>query len=490
MTGQRAGTNGRMAAILWLIVAGLAVASALIVNGRPLFYFDTVGYVDQGRVALQQLGLEAPTGAGGAGPVAQAADAVRTVDGSRSPFYSLLAGIFAHLQMVEMLLVFNALVLGAALWLTGRVLQRLYAPDSRLAPLVAIPVLAACLGALPFYAAYLMPDLLAPVMLLMIALLTAFGRDMTRGELALAFVIASVCIVSHLSHFAIGAALVPFAALLSRMGGCRRWMIAPLILVAVVAVAWGQQKAFRLMAAKAAHSEVVIKPFITARLIQDGPGYVWLKDHCPDTAVPTCALWDALQLSKDPYRLTASHIVFETSKRLGSFRLMSEADQKAVADAQVGFFKDVLRDMPVAVTVAFVSNTLLQSAMVSVDMTLPTEQIAVRNAGVTGTLGGPLALGRLSEDRSTWLGPVVRMQKTYYAAALVMAMALLLSRGLPQGLRIFGMMILLGIMANAFVCGGISQPATRYGARVIWLVPFLAAILLHWTMQRPAEERG
>ena len=80
-----------------------AVASALIVNGRPLFYFDTVGYVDQGRVALQQLGLEAPTGAGGAGPVAQAADAVRTVDGSRSPFYSLLAGIFAHLQMVEML---------------------------------------------------------------------------------------------------------------------------------------------------------------------------------------------------------------------------------------------------------------------------------------------------------------------------------------------------------------------------------------------------
>lgn len=486
---NRAGSNrSRLSAALWLGLAVLAVASALILNGRPLFYFDTVGYVDQGRVALQQLGLTeaAPADVAGAG---ETISGPRTVDGSRSPFYSFLAGILDALGAVDLLLLFNAIVLAVALWLTGRVLRRMYQPDQALAPMIAVPVLAASLGSLPFYAAYLMPDLLAPVMLLMIALLTAFGRDMTAGELFLAFFIASVSIISHLSHFAIGAALVPWVALLSWMGGRRRWLVAPLILIAVVAVAWGQQLTFRVIAAQAAQSDVVIKPFITARLIQDGPGYDWLEEHCPDATIPSCPLWDALQLSKDPYRLTASHIVFETSKRLGSFRLMSEADQKQVADAQVGFFKDVLREMPAAVTWAFVVNTFKQSAMVSVDMTLPTQQITERNASVTGTLSGPLTLGRLSETRSEWLDPVVRMQKTYYAAALVMTLALLLSRGLPQGLRIFGMMVLLGILANAFVCGGISQPATRYGARVVWLVPFLAALLLQWTM-RASEERA
>jgi hypothetical protein len=35
----------------------------------------------------------------------------------------------------------------------------------------------------------------------------------------------------------------------------------------------------------------------------------------------------------------------------------------------------------------------------------------------------------------------------------------------------------LGILVNALVCGGISQPATRYGARVIWLLPMLATLL-------------
>lgn len=482
------GDRKRLAAALWLGLAVLAVASVLIVNGRPLFYFDTVGYVDQGKVALQQLGLTATVPADVISR-AETTSAPRTVDGSRSPFYSLLAGLLDTIGAVDLLLLFNALVLAGALWLTGRVLQRMYQPDRALAPMIAVPVLAAALGSLPYYAAYLMPDLLAPVMLLMIALLTAFGRDMTAGELFLAFLIASVSIISHLSHFAIGAALVPWAALLSRLGGRRRWLVAPLILIAVVAVAWGQQLTFRVIAAQAAQSEVVIKPFITARLIQDGPGYEWLQTNCPDETIPSCPLWDALQLSKDPYRLTASHIVFETSKRLGSFRLMSEADQKQVADAQVGFFKDVLRDMPMAVAWSFVVNTFTQSAMVSVDMTLPTQQITERNVSVTGTLSGPLKLGWLAETRGVWLDPVTRLQNTYYAAALVMTLALLLSRGLPVGLRLFGMMILLGILANAFVCGGISQPATRYGSRVIWLVPFLAALLLHWTM-RAGEERA
>jgi formate/nitrite transporter FocA (FNT family) len=50
--------------------------------------------------------------------------------------------------------------------------------------------------------------------------------------------------------------------------------------------------------------------------------------------------------------------------------------------------------------------------------------------------------------------------------------------GPPARIRGFVAMVLLGVLANALVCGGISQPAERYGARVIFLLPMMLVVLL------------
>ncbi len=470
---------------IWIVAAVLSCASVLLLNGRPQFYFDTGGYVDQGNVALMQLGVvDAPAAAGAAATTTGGPEsAVKTVDGSRSAFYSLLAGVFSQLGALEGLLAVNAAALFLAVWLLPRVMQRLYGPDASRVALICFPLIAASLGSLPFFTAFLMPDLLAPVMILSIAMLTAFARDMRRWELGLAFGIGAFAIVSHLSHFAIAGLMLLASVLISVLVARRRWWVGPLMVVAILGAAYAQQSAFRLMARAAAKSEVVIWPYITARLVQDGPGLRYLENHCPDAAIPTCKLYEALSWSDDPYRLTASHIVFETSKRLGSFRLMPAADQKTVSDAQVGFFVDVLTDMPVATTLAFVSNALLQSSMVSVDMTLPSDKIVARNARVTGALSGPLAHGRLSADTG-WLGFLTQVQRIYYVSSLALVLSLLaLPRSVPVAVKAFAVMILLGILANALVCGGISQPATRYGSRVIWLLPFVAAVLAFWAVR-------
>ncbi len=479
--------SASVANTIWVVLAVLACTSVLLLNGRPLFYFDTVGYVDQGNVALVQLGVvdAPPPDVAAATPEAGQENAVKTVDGSRSALYSLLAGIFSQMGALEGLLVLNAAALFLVVWLLARVSQRIYGPDASRVALICFPLIAASVGSLPFYAAYLMPDLLAPVMILSLALLTAFARQMSWGELALAFLIGAFAVVSHLSHFAIAGLIFLASVLVSILQSRRRWWVGPILVAAVLGAAYAQQTAFRVMAKSAAKSEVVIRPFITARLIQDGPGLRYLEAHCPDAGMPTCALYEALSWSDDPYRLTASHIIFETTARLGSFRLMTAADQKAVADAQVGFFVDVLKEMPVATTLAFVRNALLQSSMVSVDMTLPTDRIVMRNADVTGALSGPLVHGRISVDVS-WLPPVLRGQEAYYVGALALVLSLLAqARSLPAAIKAFAVMVLLGILANALVCGGISQPATRYGARVIWLVPFLAAFMVFWAQRGP-----
>ncbi|MBS0563848.1 MAG: hypothetical protein JSR87_05045 [Proteobacteria bacterium] len=478
--GHAHGSEARRGAgaALWPVLALAGLLSVFVANGRALFYFDTVGYVSQGDTALAQLGVirPPPPGSAEAGQAMGTGGSVKTVDGSRSPSYSLLAGIFSHLGFLEGILLVNAAALALASGLVARVMVRRLLPGRAWPEVAAMPLALASLGSLPFFAAYLMPDLLAPVMLVTLAALAVFAPDMRRGELVLAYVLASFAAISHLSHFPVAGLVFLASVPLAFLTRVRRWWLGPGVIALVLATAWAQQAAFRLMAAKVAHSEVVIRPFLTARLIQDGPGYTYLKTHCPDAVIVTCRLWEALQISDDPYRLTASHIVFETSRQLGSFQLMSADDKKAVADAQVGFLKAVVREHPLGVGLAFARNVLAQAGMVSVDMTLPTAKIEMRNAEVGGSLAGPLAQGRLRPD-APWLPGLTRAQSALYVGSLGFCLALMVLPGaLPGRMRLFALMILAGLIANAVVCGGISQPASRYGARVVWLLPWLAVL--------------
>lgn len=490
-TGSGGGT-GR--AILWVAAAVLACLSVYLINGRPLFYFDTVGYISQGHTGLRQLGIpgesplairmekikaeKAAQGTVEPAPDTTEIEAENTVDGSRSTVYALTAALLAHAHALEGLMALNIAAVLIAIWLPMRVASRRWGLPVPLSEAVALPVIIACAGSLPFFVAYLMPDTFAPVLLLVIATLTVFGRSMRPWEVILAILVGIFAVVSHLSHLAIALVMVPAAALVSVAMSRQRWWLPVAYVCLIVGAGFTEQSLLRTAAKAVADSDVVIKPYITARLIEDGPGLKYLDRYCPDDHIPTCKLHAALQWSDDPWRITATHIVFETSPRLGSFRLMTPEDQKAVADDQVGFFFDVLMDQPVGVTMALMRNVLLQSGWVSVEMTLPSDTIVAQNADVTGLAFGSFDHGRITRD-TAWLGPVTLWHQAFYIASLVVVLALvLLPRRVPGEVKALAVMVILGILANALVCGGISQPATRYGARVIWLLPMTATILM------------
>ncbi len=500
--------GGAARSVIWIALAVLACLSVYLINGRPLFYFDTVGYISQGHTGLRQLGFEgeSPLGVrmakikaekaarGIAEPVPDTAEieADDTVDGSRSAVYALFAALLARAQMLEGLMVLNIAAVLLAVWLPLRAASRRWGLPVPMAEAVALPVIVACAGSLPFFVAYFMPDTFAPVLILVIATLTVFGRSMRPWEVVLALCLGVAAIVSHLSHLAIGLVMIPAAALVSVILSRRRWWLPVAYVCLIVGAGFTEQSLLRTAAKAVAGAEVVIKPYITARLIEDGPGLKYLDRHCPDDHIATCKLHAALQWSDDPWRITATHIVFETSPRLGSFRLMTPEDQKAVADDQIGFFFAVLRDQPVGVFLALMHNVLLQSGWVSVEMTLPTDQIIAQNADVTGLAFSTFDHGRITRDTG-WLGPLTLWHQVFYLASLAVVLALvLLPRRVPGTVKALAVMVILGILANALVCGGISQPATRYGARVIWLLPMTAVILAIFALrsrrfETPAE---
>lgn len=455
----------------------LACLSVYAINGKTLFYYDSPAYVEQGGKILDRLGLTigAP-GGGSAGDGAQA-EQDASVNGSRSAVYSAFVALLVRLGGLGLIPVANLALLTGAVLLTIRALKGAGVTEQPTGRLVSLPLIVACAGSLPFYVAFAMPDMLTGLLLLIIAVLTAFSATMTPWEIALAFGLGALAVMSHISHIAIAAVLVPVVAVVALTVGNRTWWLATGLVILMVIAGLGERAVFRVAAKSVAGAEVVYIPFLTARLIEDGPGLQYLGTHCPDPGLRTCALFDALSRSDDPMRLTASHIIFETKPELGSFKFLPAEDQAAVAREQYRFFFRVLVDQPLGTAMAILRNTATQAGMNSVEMTIPTDHILGNTQTGYAQLQDQFSHGRLSVD-ATWLPGIDRVQTLVYILSLVGLGVLLLLR-LPGGSKTKGLAItlLLGIAANAFVCGAVSQPADRYGARDIWLLPFISTLL-------------
>lgn len=478
-----------------LLLLGATIAACLVVlavNRGPLVYFDTGSYFRQGNVALAMI-LPEPAqedeGTAQNSGAAKKADDDQTAGGSRSIVYALLVAVFWRADALGgVALVQLALVL-LSVWLAMRMLQR-SAPSGRsTVQLVTLPLLVAATTSLPFYVAYMMPDIFAPVMLILIAAVVAAGRQMQVTEALGVLALGVFAVVLHPSHLGIAVLLFPLTVLAAILRiGQGRWLAAGFAMC-LVSFAVAERKAFEVAVETVTHKEVVYTPHITARLIVDGPGMAYLDDVCPNSELATCALHEALSWSDDPYRLTASHIIFERSKNLGSFRLLSAEDQQAVALEQRQFFLKVLTARPLGTVFALGKNATRQLVTNSVVMTIPNESI-LRNVKTLSRLPEDrlefLDSTRLAQDQR-WLRSVNTAHSIIYLISAGLVIGLLLWPGqIAPPFRVFVLFLLIGIAVNALVCGGVSQPAPRYGARVMWLLPFAATFLL--LVRRPRAQ--
>jgi len=478
----------------WYFMAACAALFPLFLNGGPLYYFDTGSYIAQGLGVLKTFGLELQrTGAGGGTGAALAEDGA--VTGSRAVVYSVMIGLARMAASVTVLAVLQGLLFVLAMSLAVRTGLRAVAGDIGLtAKRTAIATAAAALGTMPFVAVYLMPDIFAPIMILCLGALAAFGPAMRRWEMGACLGLATWAVVTHPSHLFIALLMIPLAALITLLLGQKRWWLAP-VLVSIVALAGVAERVVFTAAVKTvrADAEVVYHPFLTVRAIADGPGYDFLEEHCPDERWATCRLYEELQVSDDAYRLTASHIMFENSRRLGSFQFLGTEEQGAVAGEQVAFFLAVALERPFGMARALLGNTLDQMNRHDLSLIVPTttvlEQARKMSIFVPETFERAWLL-----DKREWIGPLTVFQRVIYGLAALLIVALLVlvppGRRAPVPVRAFVLMLLAGVFVNAFVCGGISQPSDRYGARVIFLVTVAASFLVMFRVRRGEVEVG
>lgn len=480
--------------LLLLAATVIACLTVLTINRGPLVYFDTGSYFRQGNIALSMI-LPAPApqdGIAAQSPGAAAGkDDDETAGGSRSIVYALLVAAFWRVDALGGVAVVQLALLMLAVWLAMRLLER-SAPTGRTPiVLITLPLLAAATTSLPFYVAYIMPDIFTSVMLILIAAVVASGRQIQIGEVLAIFALGLFAVVLHPSHLGIAVLMFPLTVLAAVLRiGQGRWLAVG-FMIFLSGLAMAERKVFEVAVETATQKEVVYTPHITARLIVDGPGMAYLDDVCPSSELATCALHEALSWSDDPYRLTASHIIFERSENLGSFRLMTAEDQQAVAFEQRDFFLRVLAARPIGTVLALAGNATEQLLTNSVVMTIPNEVVVSNVKSLSGLPEGQFDVlddTVLTADQG-WIGPLDTVHAVIYLISAVIVVGLIIWPGqVATAFRVFALFLLLGIAVNALVCGGVSQPAPRYGARVMWLLPFAATLLL--LVRRPKALRS
>ncbi|VWX53023.1 hypothetical protein [Novosphingobium sp. 9U] len=202
-------------------------------------------------------------------------------------------------------------------------------------------------------------------------------------------------------------------------------------------------------------------PFLTARLIEDGPARRFLAERCADAPFVLCS-YPVLQ------PVTAEVFLWEPTRPRGGFKALPRDDAVHVSQEQARFALAVARAYP-AETAAALGGDFLE-------------------------LAGNL---RLHDFRPEYLAGQMRADRPFEAvpegtplpfsdrviSALTLFLVLAALAAFPwrrsaarSDLRAMVWVVLVAILLNDAICAWLSGPFARYNTRVIWALPLMVLL--------------
>ena len=439
-----------MTGVLAVVLGAVPLVWPALVNGYPLVFSDTGGFLHQ---TLGPLMLW-----------------------DKPYVYGPFLHAFHWRVTLWGPLTAQALIVSHLLWLAQRCLRGTVEPLRH----VAIATAIAALTPAPFSVALLMPDVFAPVVVVALALLGFARERLSRGEHAYLVALAALAIAVHLAHLPVALALVMAAFGADILWARRRtWPLVALPLVLALGAL--------LVTNAVGHGRASLSPhgatFLLARLQSDGPASATLKARCPEAGWYLCAFVDRLPMDSDAFLWAPDSPVNRDPE--GRARFLGGALISAEAAAIVG---ETLRRDPVGVAAAITRNTVAQLALFGIGDTLGNEWLAATVArrladGFPAREAAAFAAGAQAADTlrgEAAIGWAARLHGPALALALLaLVIATRDAWRARDHLRLgFLGCIALGLLANAAATGGLSKPHPRYQARLVWLLPAAALLLL------------
>jgi hypothetical protein len=228
-----------------------------------------------------------------------------------------------------------------------------------------------------------------------------------------------------------------------------------------------------------------------ARMLADGPGRTYLYEAC--ATGERYALCDFQQLPLNH----ADTILWSTDPKSGVYRASSWETQLKLVAEQPRFVIGVVTHQFIPQVKASWWNWRVQLRSFGVNG-LPTDAAGWREAADAGALAEPFRpFLQTPVGQNLWtLSLLTRLHTIAFLAALALIAFGWTQRTIRESdagrffvtLTLFALTL---IVLNAGIAGALSGPFPRYQARVVWLIPLLAALAAsHFVVQAQAAPKA
>lgn len=462
--------------IAFFLITWLLLLWPLLVNGVPFYSADSGSYLRGGEFGFNtglsmidqwwhSLFVSPPAVA--EDPNASVALAIAEAGGTRSLIYSLSTYL---LRAPGTSLLFLAIAQAGTVAFSLTMFRSLFAPRSAVMPSLMAAAAVASLTPAAWYAAYVVPDILAGVAIASAVILTVtFDRIGLALRLALVMLIA-FCITVHGSHLP-----VTFATLAAG-GAANLWLQRP-------SLAAGLQRALYFLCPIAiavlallstsylAFGELSLAPkrypIQLARSVADGPGAWHLRDHCATERYAICEIFGT-----NPPRRVGEFLWAEGGVR----RRATPEQMDRIRAEESTIVRRAALEYPGHQIRRSVRNTFYQLIEFGPDdLSFGLELVGREDPTIVSAAPDRPALKSAGE------------LLIYFGFVGAVVVLFVLRRKL-QHIEIAAVTVVsVGLLANAAVCGILSGVTDRYQGRVAWVLPALVFMILlrMWDGSKP-----
>ena len=362
----------------------------------------------------------------------------------------------------------------AAVWIIWLVLRVHGLGDRPLALLGTVAALAATTS-LPWIADILLTDIFAGTAVLALHLLLFAPAALSRRETAGLVLLIGFAAATHSATFAVLMAIVAVAGL-ARL--YRRDLL-PLAALGRGAGAVALGVAMLLGTNFALSGQFAWTPggyaIVFARMMQDGIVVRYLDAHCPDARLRLCPYRHRLPPTADEFLWSDGPF-----NELGRFAGLGDEMRTIVLESLVEYpgaqietaISASARQLVKVESGEGVLNSIWHTYGI-IERYMPTVVPAMRTARQQH---GEVSFRALNEVHV----PVALI------SMLLLPLVLLIGRGDYGDLRLLAATITVALLANAVVCGALSNPHNRYGARLVWVATFAVALVpMRYAVTRP-----
>jgi hypothetical protein len=433
-----------------ILSGALLMAWLAFYNGYPLLFPDSISYLEDGRLVARAVFLHR----------------LSADYGGRSFIYCL--GILPlHWNTTPWPIVgLNALLTAGVIWLVVRSIL----PGQTILGYFALVLPLSVLTGLSWFVSLIMPDVYGPVLYLCIYLLVFASETLSPVERPAVGLIAWWSVASHVTHLILAAGLCFFIALPLIF---RPWRSRPrLRAIGSVAVIIVSAAAAHMLLHEYLYGVPSLNgkrpPFLMARVIVDGPGRWYLEQHCAETKLVICDHLNDIH-SDDDFLW----------KLDGVWQTASPATKEELRREEMPLVLATLRAYPrdeLFISAAHFWEQLMTFGLWDYGPNAWMEQMLDKVL--------PGSQSRYFQTRQARRALPDEFSSSVQEWAVIAALVLIamfspfaLHRRQVQLLGLSSVIVLV-IIANAFVTGVLANVEDRYQSRVIWLLPLLAILFV------------